>query len=89
MGELMTSPKRITQLALIVTVVCLLAIGPMLLIRPNWGILSWWPLIGLGLAVLLLVAAYLRGAYLTAQKRANMVNMLNDCYRGVTREEEA
>ncbi|MBN1217971.1 MAG: hypothetical protein JXM69_03495 [Anaerolineae bacterium] len=84
----MTSPKRITQVALIVAVICILASGPMLVLRPNWGILSWWPLIGLGLAVLLLLVAYLRGAYLAAQRRANMVDMLNDCYRGVTSEEE-
>jgi hypothetical protein len=42
----------------------------------------------LGLAVLLLIVAYARGAYLAAQHRAAMVDKLNDCYMGVSAAEE-
>jgi hypothetical protein len=57
--------------------------------RPEWGIINWWPVMGLGLAVLLLIVSFLRGAYLTAQKRVEMVDMLNDCYTGVPADEDA
>ena len=46
--------------------------------------MAWWPALGLGLALLLFIAAYSKGAYLTAQRRADMVDMLNDCYSGTT-----
>jgi hypothetical protein len=52
-------------------------------VGPTWGWLNWWPAIGLGLAVLLLIISFLRGAYLTAQKRVELVDKLNDCYTGV------
>jgi hypothetical protein len=77
------SPRKITRLALIIGVISILGIGAMILLRPAWGMLNWWPALGLGLAVLLLIGSFLRGAYLTAQKRVEMVDMLNDCYTGV------
>ena len=52
--------------------------------QPDWGIWIWWPVVGLGTSFLLLVVAFLYGAYLTAQRRAEMVDMLNDCYSGST-----
>jgi UPF0716 family protein affecting phage T7 exclusion len=57
--------------------------------RPEWGMLNWWPVLGLGLTLLLLLVSFLRGAYLTAQKRVEMVAMLNDCYAGVPPSNEA
>ncbi len=84
----MTSPKNISKLALIISVVSVVGILPMLFFRPDWGAATWWPAVGLGLAFLLLVTAYLRGAYLAAQQRAAMVDQLNDCYRGVKAAEE-
>ena len=55
-----------------------------LVVRPDWGLLNWGPAIGLGLAVFLLVTAYLRGAYLSVQRRTTPVDKLNNCYTGVT-----
>jgi hypothetical protein len=55
----------------------------MALLNPDWGLFNWWPAMGLGLAVFLLIVSFLRGAYLTAQKRVEMVDKLNDCYTGV------
>ena len=74
----MTSPKQITRLALIIGGTSILGIIPMVLLRPNWGAFSWWPVMGLGLALLLLIVAYTRGAYLTAQHQAAMVDKLNE-----------
>ena len=51
------------------------------------GAFNWWPVAGLGLAVLLLIVSFLRGAYLTAQQRVAMVDMLNDCYQGNAKTE--
>lgn len=77
------SPRKITRLALVTGAVSILGIGAMVMVRPDWGLLAWWPVPGLGLAALLLLVSFLRGAYLTAQKRVKMVDMLNDCYTGV------
>ena len=77
------SPKKITRLALMVAGVSILGMIVMAVVGPEWGLLNWWPAMGLGLAILLLIVSILRGAYLTAQKRVEMVDMLNDCYTGV------
>ena len=84
----MASPKQITRLAVIIGGISLLGIIPMVGLRPAWGLLSWWPALGLGLALLLLVVAYAKGVYLAGQQRAAMVDKLNDCYRGVPAGEE-
>ena len=76
------SPKKLTRLGLIVGGVSLLGGPLMLLVQPEWGWLSWWPVLGLLLALLLFIAAFLKGAYLAAQRRVEMVDMLNDCYSG-------
>jgi UPF0716 family protein affecting phage T7 exclusion len=83
------SPRKITRLALIIGGISVLGLVAMALFRPEWGLLNWGPVLGLWLAVLLLVVSFLRGAYLTAQKRAEMVDMLNDCYTGVPAGDEA
>ncbi|MCB0214550.1 MAG: hypothetical protein KDJ52_34740 [Anaerolineae bacterium] len=77
------SPKKITSSALAVGTISLVALIGLLVI----GTFSWWPIAGLGLALLLLVVSFLRGAYLTAQKRVAMVDMLNDCYQGNAKKE--
>lgn len=82
------SPKQITRLALIVAGVSILGIIPMLVLGPNWGLFNWWPAMGLAFSFLLMVVSFLRGAYLAAQKRAEMVDLLNDCYAGVRPKEE-
>ena len=84
----MTSPKKITRLALTVGGISILGIIPMVVLRPDWGIFTWWPVFGLGSALFLLIVAYVRGAYLAAQHRAAMVDKLNDCYMGVSATEE-
>jgi hypothetical protein len=84
----MASPKQITQSALVIGGISILGITPMALLRPDWGMFNWWPVVGLAAALLLLVVAYARGAYLTAQHRAAMMDKLNDCYMGVSATEE-
>ena len=76
------SPKQITRLALIVAAVSILGFILMIIIQPGWGIWNWWPAMGLGLALLMLVVSFLKGAYMTAQKRVEMIDKLNDCYAG-------
>ena len=76
------SPKQITKLALIVGGISILGVVIMVVIQPEWGILNWWPAMGLGLSLLLLVTSFLKGAYMTAQKRVALADMLNDCYSG-------
>ena len=77
------SPKKITRLGLIVGGFSLLG-GPLMLLmaQPGSGWLGWWPILGLLLALLLFISAFLKGAYLAAQRRVEMVDMLNDCYSG-------
>jgi len=75
------SPKKMTRTGLTIGAVSILGLIPMAYFDLNLGIFNWWPAIGLGLAVLLFVAAFTKGAYLTAQRRAEMVEMLDDCYR--------
>lgn len=77
------SPKKITRLALIVGGISIIGLFGMAVLRPAWGWLNWWPAMGLALSVLLFILSFLRGAYLTAQRRAEMVDKLNDCYQGV------
>lgn len=74
------SPKKITRLAFMVGGTSMVGLIGMVALKPEW---SWWPGLGLGLSVLLLITSFLRGAYLTAQKRVAMVDKLNDCYSGV------
>lgn len=76
------SPRQITQLGLIVGGISISGVVIMLIIQPGWGLWNWWPALGLALALLLFMASFLKGAYLVAQKRAEMVDLLNDCYSG-------
>lgn len=76
------SPKQMTRLAMIIAGLSTIGLPVMLILRPAWGLMVWWPLAGFALAALLIVTAFLYGAYLTAQKRVDMVDMLNDCYQG-------
>ncbi len=76
----MLSPKKITQFGVWVGLISVVGIIPTIFL--NLGTLNWWPAVGIGLALILFVLAFARGAYLTAQKRVDMVDMLNDCYQG-------
>ena len=78
----MISPKQITKMGLIVGLISLLSLIPTIFLADTWGSLRWWPALGLGLAVILFILAFARGAYLTAQRRVELVDMLNDCYQG-------
>ena len=78
------SPKQTTKLAFIVGGISILGVIIMLVIQPEWGALTWWPAMGLGLSLLLLVISFLKGAYMSAQKRVALADMLNDCYSGNT-----
>lgn len=84
----MLSPKKITQLGLTLGGLSIAGIPFMMFAQPNFGFMNWWPAYGLILAVLCFVTAIAYGAYLTAQKRADMVDMLNDCYTGVEPQKE-
>jgi hypothetical protein len=81
------SPKKITQLAMGVGIVSIFGGMAMLALQPGWGIWQWWPLMGLGLSLLLFVAAFFKGAYLASQQRVAMVDKLNDCYTGTSATE--
>lgn len=83
------SPKQITRWGLIVGGVSIAGAAAMVIVQPGWGLMSWWPALGLGLALLLFVASFLKGAYLAAQRRVEMVDMLNDCYTGVAENDRA
>jgi hypothetical protein len=83
------SPKQITRLGLIAGGISIVGAIVMVVVQPGWGLLSWWPALGLGLALLLFITSFLKGAYLTAQKRVEMVDMLNDCYTGVSEADRA
>jgi len=78
------SPKKITRLAMIIGTVSILGGVAMLAVQPAWGVWRWWPLLGLGLSLLLVVVAFLKGAYLASQQRVAMVDKLNDCYTGTS-----
>ena len=78
------SPKQMTKSGLIIAAISALGLVLMAIVRPEWGLLSWWPTFGLALALLLFVVAIIKGAYLTAQQRVEMVDKLNDCYTGVS-----
>ena len=80
------SPKKITQLANVIAGISILGMIVMAVTQPGWGIWNWWPAMGLGISLLLLVTSFLKGAYLTAQKRVEMVDKLNDCYAGNTEQ---
>ena len=83
------SPKQITRLATYVGGASVVGAAIMVIAQPGWGVWSWWPAFGLLLALLLVVAAILRGAYLTAQKRVEMVDKLNDCYVGNSEQQSS
>ncbi len=76
------SPKQITKSAVIVGAVSILGVVLMLILQPAWGVWNWWPAMGLTLAVSLLVVSFVKGAFMVAQQRVEMVDKLNDCYSG-------
>ena len=79
------SPKKITQLGLLIGIASIVALLFLLIV---WGTWSWWAVAGLGLALLLFVVSFLKGAYMVSQQRAEMVDKLNDCYTGKVEQVE-
>ena len=82
------SPKKITNLAVIVAVISILGTIGMLLAAPDWGPFNWWPAASLGLSLLLIIIALIRGIILAAQKRIDMVDAMNDCNAGILKPED-
>ncbi len=82
------SPKRLSNLALILAAISILGIIAAALLRPDWGLLGWWPLVGLGLSLVLFLAALLKGASMAAQRRIKMIDELNDCNAGILHRED-
>jgi hypothetical protein len=83
------APKKLTNLAVILAAISSLGIPAMLVWSPDWGVWSWWPAAGLGLSVLLVIMALLKGAAMAAGEREDMVDMLNDCNAGIPPREGA
>ena len=81
------SPKKLTNLAIILAGISILGIICMVLLRPSWGPLNWWPLGALGLSLLLILMALVKGASMAAQRRIGSVDVMNDCYAGVPRSD--
>ena len=84
----MIAPKQITRLGLIVGLISLIGIIPTLFLSDTLDNLRWWPAVGLGLAAIFFSTALVRGAYLSVQRRVEMVDMLNDCYQGNEQSDE-
>ena len=78
------SPKKLTRIAIFIGLGSLIGLPAMAFSQPDWGIWRWWPVMGLALAFLLLAVSFGWGAYLSAQQRVEMVDLLNDCYTGNT-----
>jgi formate hydrogenlyase subunit 3/multisubunit Na+/H+ antiporter MnhD subunit len=76
------SPKQITRLAFFIAAISAIGLILMAILQPEWGRLAWWPAAGLLLALLLLIVSFVKGAYLSAQTRVELVDKLNDCYTG-------
>lgn len=77
------SPKRLTNLALIVASISVLGIMLGVLFHPSWGPLNWWPAAGLGISFLLTAVAFVKGASMAAQKQMDLMDRMNDCNAGI------
>jgi hypothetical protein len=77
------SPKKISNLALVIAAISISgAIARSFFVLPG-GPFPWWPVAGLGLSLLLIIIALIRGAYLAGQGQVTMVDMRNDCNAGI------
>jgi hypothetical protein len=83
------SPKKLSNLALILAGISILGIIAMAFLRPAWGLFTWWPLAGLGLSLSLIAIALVKGASMAAQSRMDMIDTANDCNAGILRRDEA
>jgi hypothetical protein len=82
------SPKKYSNLALILASISVLGIIARVPMPSTRGFLDWWPVAGLGLSLLLMVVAPAKGASLAAQKRMDMVDVMNDCHAGIPRPDD-
>ena len=87
-GANLMSPKELSNLAIILAGISILGIIAMVYLRPAWGLLIWWPLASLGLSLLLIVVALLKGASMAARGRMDMIDVMNDCNAGILRRDE-
>jgi hypothetical protein len=76
------SPRKISNLAFIVAAISILGIIITVFVRPGWGLLDWWPAAGLALSFLMMIAAFIKGALMAAQKQMDIVEVMNDCNAG-------
>ena len=81
-AELM-SPKKLSNLAIILAGISILGIIAIVFFRPAWGLFNWWPLAGLVLSLSLIVIALVKGASMAAQRRIDMIDTMNDCNAGI------
>jgi hypothetical protein len=77
------SPKKISNLALVITGISVSGAVAGLFFAPQGEAFNWWPLAGLGLSLVLVIIALIRGAYLAGQRQVSMVDMRNDCNAGI------
>jgi uncharacterized membrane protein len=82
------SPRRLSNLAMILAGISILGIMAMLLLRPAWGLFIWWPVAFVGLSLLFMVIALANGATMAAQRRIEMLDAMNDCNAGIPRRDD-
>ena len=82
------SPKKLSNLAIMLAGISILGIIAVVFLRPTYGLLNWSPLAGLGLSLLLMVVAPLKGASMAAQRRVDMIDVMNDCNAGILRRDD-
>ena len=85
----LVSPKKFSNLAVILAGISILGIIAMVFFRPAWGLVNWWSLAGLGLSLSLIVIALARGASMAAQRRMDMIDTMNDCNAGILHRDDA
>jgi len=82
------SPRRLSNLAIILAGISILGIMAMILLRPAWGLFIWWPFAFVGLSLLLMVIALVKGASMAAHRRIDMLDAMNDCNAGIPRRDD-
>jgi hypothetical protein len=83
------SPKKICNLALVIAGISVSGAIAGLFLAPQGRAFDWWPVAGLGLSLVLIIIALIRGAYLASQRQARMVDMRNDCNAGILGRDDA
>ena len=79
------SPKKITRLALIVAAVSIMGMIVMAVVGPEWGLLNWWPAMGLGLAGAVANGFFSTGSVSDCSETSRNLDLLNDSLRACAR----